>query len=282
MNRLFRSTLGAFLLFLAVFPLGGCGTPRPGKSFRLRVLSYNIRHGLGMDGKWDLDRLAEAIGKASPDLVALQEVDQGTRRSKGLDEVRFLAEKAGFFGAFGKAMNQHGGEYGEGLLSRKPLLAIEVHHLPAAKGYEPRALLEGRVRPWKDGPEILFFGTHLDHLSEAQRLAQAKEINRIVKHYGDTPMILAGDMNALSGGPTMKEFFREWTPAALGAGPTFPADKPSRKIDYVLFRPASRWKVLHAQVLEEALASDHRPLLVVLELLPPGGGREEGKAPRCP
>ena len=261
--------LGLFLL--PGFFFGACRAPSPGEPLRLRVLSYNIRHGVGMDGRLDLDRQARVIRRISPDLVALQEVDQGTKRSGGRREAEVLGRKAGLHGTFGKAMDFDGGGYGEGILSRFPFLSVAVHPLPAAKGYEPRALLEAKVRAGKGGPLVLFFGTHLDHLSDTQRIAQAKVINRIARSLEGIPMILAGDLNASPGSPVMAEFFKEWTPAALQAGPTFPADKPGRKIDWVLFRPARRWRVLQARVVREPVASDHRPLQVVLELLPPGG-----------
>ena len=45
---------------------------------------------------------------------------------------------------------------------------------------------------------------------------------------------------------------------------TFPADKPDRRIDYVMYRPANKWKVVEVRVLDEAVASDHRPVLTVL------------------
>ncbi len=264
--------LGGPLPFLALASLflGGCQVPSLTRPVRIRVLSYNIRHGVGMDGRMDLDRQARVIRRAAPDLAALQEVDDGTRRSKGAREALLLGRKTGLHGVFGKAMDYDGGGYGEGVLSRRPFLQVLRHGLPAARGYEPRALLETRVRSAEGGPEILFFGTHLDHLAESQRVAQAKVINRVAARYGDMPMILAGDLNARPGSRTMREFFQAWTPSDRRRTPTFPADKPVEKIDWVLFRPAWRWKVLEVKVLDEPLASDHRPLLVVLELLPAG------------
>ncbi len=277
MRRIIQGAGAFLLLFLVVLVQAGCGVPSPPRPVRIRVLSYNIRHGLGMDGKFDLDRQARVIRRAAPDLAALQEVDQGTRRSRGIGEAELLGRKAGLRGVFGKAMDLDGGGYGEGILSRFPFLRVVRHPLPAAKGFEPRALLEVRVRPAGSGPGIVFFGTHLDHMSEAQRVAQAKEINRVAAALGDRPMILAGDLNAQAGGQAMKELFKLWRPADRKGAFTFPADKPGRKIDWILFRPARRWRVLEVKVLDEPVASDHRPLQAVLELLPAEGGRSGGK-----
>ena len=37
------------------------------------------------------------------------------------------------------------------------------------------------------------------------------------------------------------------------------------RVDYVLIRPATRWRVVESSIVNEMVASDHRPLLVVLE-----------------
>src|SRR5436190_5201783 len=71
----------------------------------LRVLTYNIHHGEGTDGRVDLSRLAEVVSAVDPDLVALQEVDEGTERVNGVNELAELARLTHMHPAFGKAMN---------------------------------------------------------------------------------------------------------------------------------------------------------------------------------
>ena len=66
----------------------------------------------------------------------------------------------------------------------------------------------------------------------------------------------------------MNVLLKEWTRSFLEDTPTFPSASPRIKIDYVLFRPEARWKVLETKVIDEKVASDHNPVLVVLELLP--------------
>src|SRR5690606_78873 len=61
------------------------------KPLRLRVLSYNIHHGEGIDGKLDLERIAKVILAVKPDLVAVQEVDQNTERADKIDQPAELA-----------------------------------------------------------------------------------------------------------------------------------------------------------------------------------------------
>ena len=86
--------------------------------------------------------------------------------------------------------------------------------------------------------------------------------------YGDTPMLLAGDLNAESESETMKQFGVDWQRANAEPISTYPAEAPAKQIDYVLVRPAERWKVVEVRVLDEAVASDHRPVLAVLLPVP--------------
>ena len=84
----------------------------------------------------------------------------------------------------------------------------------------------------------------------------------------EAAMILAGDLNATPGSAPMREFDRHWMDAADASGspePTYPNIQPQRRIDYVLVRPRDGWRVVKATVLEGEIASDHCPVLVVLE-----------------
>ena len=72
---------------------------------QVRVLTYNIRHGQGMDGRVDLSRVADVIRRLEPDVVALQEVDQATTRAGGVDQAAELGRLTGLHSAFGKAMD---------------------------------------------------------------------------------------------------------------------------------------------------------------------------------
>ena len=78
----------------------------------LRVLSYNLHHGEGDDGKLDLPRLAAVITASGADLVALQEVDQKTTRTGGVDQAAELARLTGLRFRYGKALDYQGGAYG--------------------------------------------------------------------------------------------------------------------------------------------------------------------------
>ena len=232
----------------------------------IRVLSYNILHGETLKGDFDLDRIARVIKSVKPDLVALQEVDFYTNRVGNIDLATELGLRTGLAPLFGKAMPYDGGEYGEGILSRYSFLSTRNHALSAQQGKEPRAALEINVII-KSGDTIRFVGTHLDHTGETDRLTQAMEINQLLTK-DHRPAILAGDLNARPESETMAVFFQEWTKSFAENIPTIPSTDPRVKIDYILFRPANRWRVLETRVIDERVASDHLPVLSVLELLP--------------
>ncbi len=254
------------LLSFVVF-IDGLLAQAPDSSRIVRVLTYNILHGATMKGDFDLDLIASVIKSAKPDLVALQEVDYKTNRAKKYDLVTELAIRTGMSPLFARAMPYDGGEYGEGILSGFTFLSTKNHPLPYTEGKEPRAAAEVNVI-LKSGDTIRFVGTHLDHEKDpTNRLMQARELNRILTT-DNRPAILTGDLNEEPEKSAMQEFFTQWTRSFKEDTPTFPSDNPIKKIDYVLFRPAHRWRVLETKVLDEKIASDHCPVLVVLELLP--------------
>jgi endonuclease/exonuclease/phosphatase family metal-dependent hydrolase len=230
----------------------------------LRVLSYNIHHGEGMDGRIGLERIAKVILSVDPDAVALQEVDIRTARSGGVDQLEELARLTGMKKFFGKTIDHQGGDYGNAVLTKLPAVYARNEPLP---GKEPRALMEVTLTLGR--ASVPFFATHLDaSREEALRIAAAKRILEIAPGRG--PAILAGDLNAVPESETLAllETQGAWARAgAPGILPTFPVREPRRQIDYILHRPADRWRTVEIKVLDEAIASDHRPIFAVLELL---------------
>ena len=183
-----------------------------------------------------------------------------------IDLATELGIRTGLAPLFGAAMPYDGGEYGEGILSRFSILSSTNHALSAQPTKEPRAALEINVI-LKSGDTIRFVGTHLDHTGEADRITQTRELNQFLVR-DDRPSILAGDLNATPDSESMAILFKYWTKSFVEDEPTIPSTNPQSKIDYILYRPASRWRVLDTQVIDERIASDHLPILTVLELLP--------------
>lgn len=232
----------------------------------LRVLSYNIFHGETMKGDFDLDRIAWVISKEKPDLVALQEVDFFTRRALQMDLATELGMRTGLAPLFGRAMYFDGGEYGEGILSGYSFMMTRNHALPSGEGKEPRSALEARV-VLKSGDTIAFVGTHFDHTGEVDRINQAARVRDILAEI-NLPVLLAGDLNATPDSRTMEILFSDLKPSSSDFAPTIPSDGPRAKIDYILYGPPDRWRVLESRVICDSIASDHCAFLSVLELLP--------------
>jgi endonuclease/exonuclease/phosphatase family metal-dependent hydrolase len=268
MQRVY-SSLWALLAAVIATAFYSNAAPAADAPPRVRILTYNIHHGEGVDGKFDLPRIAKVITSVKPDVVALQEVDKKTQRASGVDQAAELGKLTKMHAVFGKAMDYSGGEYGEAVLSRWPIESTRNVALPASEGHEPRAALSIRVKIPDTDITFTFIGTHLDHTRDpANRVAQMKKINEalVTGEHRDTPSILAGDLNAVPDSEPMKIAFEHWRDgSANDPQPTIPVVNPTRRIDYVLYRPASRWKVVETRVLDEQVASDHRPVLVVLE-----------------
>lgn len=258
-----------FLVFSLLWScaFGALAQERVDSSRVVRVLSFNIYHGETMNGDFDLEQIARVIRGAKPDLVALQEVDLYTRRSLGRDLAGELGLLTRMVSLFGRAMLFDGGEYGEGILSRYSFLSTRNHALPAGEGKEPRAALEARV-VLTSGDTIAFVGTHFDHTGEVDRISQATVLRNILAGI-DLPLLLAGDLNARPGSRTMEILFSDLKPSDTEFAPTIPSDGPGSKIDYILYGPPERWRVLESRVICDTIASDHCAFLSVLELLPP-------------
>jgi endonuclease/exonuclease/phosphatase family metal-dependent hydrolase len=247
---------------------------------QIRVVTYNIHHGEGLDRKFDLKRIANLLLAVEPHVVALQEVDQGTKRAKGVDQPAELAKLTGMQVVFGRNIDFEGGGYGTAVLTKLPVrkhekVKLKSFYPPTKDNPEQRGVQVLELGE-RDGPGLLFLNTHLDYREpDDERMASAKTINELIAKRGEVPAILAGDLNALSDSKPIEEFRKQWKIAGMqadakptGAVPllTFPADKPVKWIDYVLVRPADKWEVVEIRVLEETVASDHRPLLAVLRL----------------
>jgi endonuclease/exonuclease/phosphatase family metal-dependent hydrolase len=250
--------------------LVGCATPDAPGPTEVRVLAYNIKHGRGMDGAVDLERIAAVIRASGADLVALQEVDRGTARTDRVDQPARLGALTGLTPVFEKNINFQGGAYGNAILSRFPVLRHANHPLPQMRANEQRGLLELVVDV--DGREVVFAATHWDYRGDdAERMASIEVLRERVAARGGRPFIVAGDFNALPESRVMRTttaLLNDPCAEAGADGYTFPADKPLRRIDYVLHADDPALRAGDCVVLDEPLASDHRPVLVTFELAP--------------
>lgn len=231
----------------------------------VRVLTFNVHHGAGPDGRVDLDRLAAEIRATGADVVGLQEVDRHYgERSGSADQPGVLGALLGMHVVFGAhvdldplAPGAARRQYGTAILTRFPVLSWSDTLLPAAgPAAEPRGLLEA-VLAAPSGP-VRVATTHLAHDSGTARLAQARfVVDRLAG--SAEPVLLLGDLNAPPQAPEIA-LLTAWSADAGADGePTFPAAAPVERIDYVL----AEGRILSHEVRPTA-SSDHRPVLAAV------------------
>ncbi len=234
-------------------------------------MSYNIRHGAGMDNVLDLERQAQVISNASPDIVGLQEVDSIVPRSERMDETRRLARSCGMVGTFGKAIPLNGGGYGVAILSKETPLSVRNIPLP---GSEKRTLLVCEFEHY------VFACTHLD-LVEEDRLTSANIILEEANRW-EKPFIICGDWNDVPSSKLITQLKRSFVllnDVTNTKGYTYPADKPTRCIDYIAAKSRSVVRLTN-EVINEPQASDHRPVLVVARIKMADDSVEDVMSPR--
>lgn len=250
--------LGCLLLFAT--------TAAADSPLRLRILCYNVHHCAGVDGKLDVERIANVIKAEKPDLVALQEIDRKTTRAKGVDQAEQLGRLTDMQTAFRANIKFQGGEYGNAVLSRFPIRSVKHHLLPNHREGEQRGVLAVDIQLSEDRL-LTFCSTHFDHRRpDSERIASAEFVNKMLETRSKSgrSVLLAGDLNDVLGSKMFEMLSSHWRSANAEPIATIPVQRPARQIDFVLIPKQSDWVVESVEVLDESVASDHRPLLVVL------------------
>ncbi|WP_223816101.1 endonuclease/exonuclease/phosphatase family protein [Adhaeribacter rhizoryzae] len=236
----------------------------------LRVMAYNIHHANppSRPDFIDIDAIANAIKAQNPDLVALQEVDVNTERSGKFNQAEEIAKRLNMHFYFAKAIDHQGGDYGVAILSKYPLTETQVHRLPSkpeTKG-EPRVLATAKIT-LPNGAAIRFGSTHLDaQKAPVNRQIQIEEIGKIAATE-QLPFIIAGDFNATPDSEVIAGLDKYFTRTCQNCAPTIPVINPSKTIDFIAYKhPKNKIRVASHQVINEQYASDHLPVLVVLNL----------------
>src|SRR6266540_7410723 len=170
--------------------------PNAGKT-TLRVMTYNIHVGVGMDKKLDLQRIADVINARHPDLVGLQEVDRGVERTQRVDEIAEIARLTRMDYAFAFNLRYQGGQYGVAILSRFPIRATDHRLYQNTREAERRGFIRAEVSV--DGRLVNFVTTHLDYQYEDGRLFEAQQLLSALKDVKG-PLIVVGDFNDIASG----------------------------------------------------------------------------------
>jgi len=261
----------------------------------VRYLSYNIQSGSGMDGKYDLNRTAKAIVDSHADIVALQEVDNRTRRHPD-DQTLLLSRTTGLqYFSYAKFRDFQGGGYGIAILSRWPHIDVRIHRFikpepsTGSSGQRRAAAVCGDpvegdycqgvlcvLIALPDGTVSWICNSHFGiGLNNTQQIEEARQTIAFVETqiWTTYPCVFMGDLNSepdqapyriLNEPKILHDGWIDGGQPPGDPGFTFPSDKPNRRIDYLwLSYGRLLIDVDDARVLDTQ-ASDHRPLLTTL------------------
>lgn len=227
----------------------------------LRIMSYNIRNGRGMDDVSNFQRTADVINKVRPNVVAVQEVDSVTGRSGQTDVLRVLADKTLMFPIYAPAIDYDGGKYGIGMLAKEKPLGYRYLALPGRE--------EERVLLIVEFEKYIYCCTHLS-LTGEDRLASLDIIRREAAK-ANKPLFIAGDFNAHPDSEVIKGIQKDFVILTNTKQPTFPADEPTETIDYIAAyaKDTTAFTRLSSWVVNEPAASDHRPIVTDIVFMQP-------------
>ncbi|RGD79767.1 endonuclease/exonuclease/phosphatase family protein [Bacteroides caccae] len=222
----------------------------------LKLMSYNIKNANGMDNVCNFQRIANVINNTSPDVVAIQEVDSMTNRSGQKYVLGEIADRTQMHGYFAPAIDYDGGKYGIGLLTKQVPLRLQTLPLPGRE--------EARTLILAEFADYIYCCTHMS-LTEEDRM-KSLELVKAFTSSSTKPLFLAGDMNAEPESGFIKELQKDFQILSNPKQHTFPAPDPKETIDYIatLKQNAKGFAVISAKVINEPMASDHRPILVEL------------------
>ncbi|HLL21632.1 MAG TPA: endonuclease/exonuclease/phosphatase family protein [Kofleriaceae bacterium] len=232
---------------------------------RLRIMTYNIRNGRGLDERVDLGRIAGVIASFDPDIVALQEVDAHRSRSGTIDQTHALAERLGMNATFGPCIDHGNERYGIATLARLPILTSRQLCLPAQahrRRSEPRCALVTRLAWHEAASELEMVNTHLSVLP-GERPAQ---VAAIAETLDADEVIVAGDFNCTPRSRAFRTLACGLRSVVARSARSWPTRLPLFALDHILYR--GPLTVVHAGTWRGGAAnraSDHLPVVAELE-----------------
>lgn len=261
-------TAFAAVTALALIPLFGWNTPGSSplaapEGMPLRVLTYNIRSAYGLEGRQDLERIAQVIEHSQADVVGIQEISRGWLVSGSTDMPSWLSRRLGMQAVFKGTSDPM---WGNAILTRFPILDHGWGQLPQGRFQLRRGFLWAVIDI--GGPEpLLVVNTHFNHDWEdhATHIEESKTVLNFIS--GRPFTLLLGDMNAWPG--TLETdliaqagLIDSWEEARGGEGFTIPPTEPILRIDWIWHTPDL--KATTAEVIPTT-ASDHLPVLATIE-----------------
>lgn len=229
----------------------------------LKACTYNIHSCVGTDGRRDAGRIAAVLDEIGADIIGLQEVDDRHADVEG-GQFAYLLGATGFHVAAGPTLRSERGAYGNLLLSRWPLYAVQRVDLTVPGRY-PRCAIDARLQV--DGRTVRVIAAHLGLLPDEQ-FRQVRMLSALVRADPDVPTLVMGDFNIW--GPARPLFRRLGAKGARKTAlPSFPAWAPTVALDRVWALPVHliRERRVHRTALS-VRASDHLPVVARVELAP--------------
>lgn len=184
-----------------------------------------------------------------------------------MSQIQELARRTGMHATFGRAIDQRGGQYGNGILSKEEPVSTDIISLPNP------AQTEARIALVAEFEHFVFIATHFCHKSEINRTAAAAELNSYAEEHFksyDKPVFLAGDLNlSRTGSDAFLELLKSWK---IITSNDYTMSTGNTRIDYVLIYTGNQvsYNILGAAVptfseIDVYTVSDHLPVFVDLD-----------------
>ncbi|MEN6348503.1 MAG: endonuclease/exonuclease/phosphatase family protein [Syntrophomonas sp.] len=228
----------------------------------LTIATYNIQHGKGMDGKTDLERIAQVLSGIDADIIFLQEIDMLRPQSHMSRQVSRLCSELVMKGIYGPVRTYPLGSYGNAILSRYQISEKCNHILPDPS--DQRCCLQAELRIKRDTVQL--FTTHLG-LRQQVRCQHIKDCILPMVNSCPGPVILGGDFNANPDRPEIGLVLQSLSDTfTANTGPlvnTYPATVPAARIDYIFINELCK---VEDYYIVDSTASDHLPVVTEIEI----------------
>jgi endonuclease/exonuclease/phosphatase family metal-dependent hydrolase len=240
-----------------------------------RIVTYNVHRCVGNDRRLDVGRVAAVLAQLDPDIVALQELDVGRRRTGGVDQAHEIARRLDMACHFHAALQVEEERYGDAILTGLPERLVKTGPLPGhprMRGLEPRGAVWVEVEI--AGRPLQVLNTHLGLVPREQQVQATHLAGPQWLEHQDCawPAILLGDFNATASSVVYRTLTARLQPARRLArrrqpSSTFPSPLPVLRIDHLFVSPGIEVQAVFAPFDPlTRTASDHLPLVMDFEL----------------
>ncbi len=234
----------------------------------LVVVTYNINHGEGVDGRYSIERVAWTLAQYEPDIVALQEVDKSSRRTREDLQAEILARRLKMRYVFGENVDHMGGNFGNAILSRYPIVSSNNADISPEGSPDRRSLLRATI-----DVHGVMLDIYTDHpgITDGEQAYQVRRLIHILDGLNrERPMLLMGDMGLEPSSPLLQPLFQRFSHPGGKCGPdfaTYPTPLKTRRHDYIF---SNRGVTnVDCSVPDDSLAqiaSDHLPVVATVRI----------------